>query len=142
MAHASMLPITAAHLVGDLALLATGLMALHCGQRGERVGFCIILVAWIVSALVERRSSWIEPQYALFAVDVVTLGLLIWVHRTYGRLWPLVAAAFQVISVLSHPLFWINMPALARAFYYANFSIGFLLLGAIWGGCVIEKTAT
>jgi hypothetical protein len=42
--------------------------------------------------------------------------------------------------VLTHLGFLINPRLLYRAYYFANFSIGFLVLGTIVGGVLIEDS--
>ena len=74
----------------------------------------------------------------MFGVDLATLLLLVLLAVRSGRLWPVCAAGFQTIAVLLHVVFWLAPERLFRAFYYANASIGFLLLGALLGGCLLE----
>ncbi len=127
--------------VGWAALALTGGAALRRGGSPERQGALLIGAAWILTPLVELRESWFQPQLGILAVDMATLlGLIILAIR-YDRYWPICAAAFQAIAVLTHLAFLINPNALYRAYLFGNFSIGFLLLGAILGGVIMEGGA-
>jgi hypothetical protein len=133
-----LLLMTPAQLVGWLALGFTFALAFLRGGRPERLGAVLVAVAWILSPLVERRESWFEPQYGILLVDMATLLALALLAIRYERYWPICAASFQAIAVLTHLAFLINPQALYRAYLFGNFSIGFLLLGAIVGGVAIE----
>jgi hypothetical protein len=129
---------TQAQLVGWLALGATCGAAFWRGGPPERLGAVLIAVTWAVTPLVELRRSWYQPQFGILAVDVFTLAALIALAFWRHRYWTICAAAFQAVAVLTHLAFLINPRALYRAYLFANFSIGFLLLGAILGGVLIE----
>jgi len=125
-------------IVGWVALALTAGAAWRRGGRPERHGALLVCAAWVLTPLVELRESWIQPQYGILAVDIATLlGLIIMAIR-YDRYWPICAAAFQTIAVLTHVAFVINPGALYRAYLFGNFSIGFLLLGSIVGGVIME----
>jgi hypothetical protein len=87
---------------------------------------------------VELRESWYQPQYGIFIVDLLTLAALVVLAMRFDRYWPICAAGFQAVAVLTHLAFLINPRALYRAYLFGNFSIGFLLLGAVLGGVIIE----
>ena len=122
-----------------------------CGLRfGREPGYFFgamylsypIAVAWLLTPLVEVRSSWYQFQAGIFAIDVATLVGLVVLARLGRRRWPICAAAFQLFAVLTHIAFAINPHALYRAYLYANFSVGYLLLGAMVGGVLIEPRAS
>lgn len=133
-----MFPVDLAQLLGWTCLILTCLAAAWRGGRPERLGAGVVAAGWIISTLVERRHDWLEPQYGILAVDGATLlalaALALWAHRN----WAICAAGFQAIAVLTHLVFLIDPPALYRAYYMSNFSIGFLLLGAILAGVMLE----
>ena len=131
---------TVAQFVNWIALAFTGAVVLWRGGRPERLGMALVAAGFLLTPLVERRESWFQPQFGILAVDLATLALLVAMAYRYDRYWPICAAAFQTIAVLTHFAFWINPEALYRAYYFGNFSIGFLLLGSIIGGVVIESS--
>ena len=132
------MPLNPAQLVGLAALATSCGVALWRGGRAERLAALIIIAAWFVTPLVERRGSWLEPQYGVLAVDSLTLAALAAITLAYRRVWALYAAGFQSVAVLTHIAFLADPPALYRAYLYVNFSIGFLLLGALLGGVLFE----
>ena len=128
-----------AKLVGLLALALTCAAAAWRGERSEQLGAALISAAWLINPLLEQRRSWYAPQFGILAADVATLMGLVILVFVYKRYWTICATAFQAIAVLTHVAFLIDPRALYRAYFMANFSIGFLLLGAILGGVVIES---
>jgi hypothetical protein len=126
--------------IGWFALGLTCVIAFWRGGRPERLGAVFSVAGWIVTPVVEIRTDWYQPQVGIFAVDVAMLVLLAGLAFRYRRYWAICAAAFQAVMVLTHIGFLINPRMLYRAYYFANFSIGFLVLGAIVGGTLIEDS--
>ncbi len=89
--------------------------------------------------MVERRDGWLAPQIGILVVDIATLVALSVLAAWYARYWPVWAAGFQAVAVLTDLAFLIDPRAVYRAYYFGNFSIGFLLLGAILAGVIIER---
>jgi hypothetical protein len=134
-----MFPIGLAQMLGWACLALTCVAAAWRGGPPEKLGASLSAAAWVVSTLVERRHNWLEPQFGIFAVDVVMLFALIALAFWSRRYWAIWAAGFQAIGVLTHLLFLINPAALYRAYYMSNFSIAFLVLGAIVAGVIFES---
>ena len=133
-----MFPIALAQLFGWVCLGLTCVAAGWRGRAPEKLGAGLVAAAWVLSTLVEQRHNWLEPQYGILAVDVATLAGLAGLAFWSRRYWAICAAGFQAIAVLTHLVFLINPQALYRAYYMSNFSIGFLLLGAILAGVLFE----
>jgi len=127
--------------IGWFALGLTCVIAFWRGGPSERLGALLAAAGWIVTPFVEFRSDWYEPQVGVFAVDVLMLLGLTALTLRYRRAWTICASAFQTLMVLTDIGVLIDPRALYRAYYYANFSIGFLVLGAIVGGVLIEDSA-
>ena len=136
-----MFPMTAAQIVSWAALVLTCSIVVWRGRRAERFGMTVVAIGWVVTPFVQRLDSWYQPQFGILAVDVAVLAGLVALAFRYDRYWPICAAAFQAVAVLTHFAFLINPKALYRAFYFGNFAIGYLILGAIIGGVVIESGA-
>ncbi len=132
---------TLAQLINVAALVLTCAIAFWRGREPERLGISIVAVGFLITPLVERRESWFEPQYGILTVDVVILAAFVIMAFRYDRYWTICAAAFQVIAVLTHFAFLVSPSTLYRAYYSANFAIGFLILGTILGGVFIERAA-
>ena len=129
---------TLPQIVGWTGLALTWATALWRGGRPERLGASLIGVAWILTPIVQLRENWYQPQYGICVIDLVTLIGLTALAVRYQRYWPICAAGFQFIAVLTHLAFLVNPQALFRAYLFGNFSIGFLLLGAVLGGVIME----
>jgi hypothetical protein len=123
---------------GWAMLAVTLIIVVRRGQPLEKAGIAMIALAFLLTPLVERRDSWYAPQLGIMAVDVALLAGLTVIAFRYDRSWPICAAGFQSIAVMTHLVFLINPPLLYRAFYYVNFSIGYFVLGALIGGVLIE----
>jgi hypothetical protein len=130
---------TLVQLVNAAALLLVGAIAFWRGRTPERVGMAIIAAAFLITPLVERRDSWLASQVGILVVDAATLVALIALAAWCARYWAVWASAFQAVAVLTDLAFLIDPRAVYRAYYFGNFSIGFLLLGAILGGALIER---
>jgi len=126
--------------VGWFALGLTCVVAFWRGARPERLGAVLSVAGWIVTPLVELRTDWYQPQLGIFAVDVLMLAGFFGLALRYRRYWAICATAFQALMVMTHVGFLIDPRLLYRAYYFANFSIGFLVLGAIIGGVLIEDS--
>src|SRR6185503_8366184 len=59
------------------------------------------LLGWLATVVL-RDPRWIGPQWGAFSADVCVLALLVIISIRTSRYWPLVAAAFQLLLVLTH----------------------------------------
>lgn len=111
------------------------------GRRPERVGIAVIAIGWLLTLLLLRKDSWYSPQYGVMVVDGALLAVFILMAFAYDRYWIICIAAFQAVAFLTHFIFLIDPHAFYRAYYFANFAIGYLILGAMIGGVIIERAA-
>jgi hypothetical protein len=132
---------TPAQIVNWAALAITVVVVFWRGRGPERLGMAAIVAAFVITPFVQRLDRWDEPQFGIMGVDASLLAILVVMAFRYGRFWLIWAAAFQAITVLTHLAFLIDPRALYRAFYFGNFAMGYLLLGAILGGAIIERAA-
>jgi hypothetical protein len=71
------------------------------GGTEERIaGSYFALAALAAPFLIDR--TWPGTQWAMFAVDAVYLLLLLGLALRSSRYWPIPAAAFQLLAVLTH----------------------------------------
>jgi hypothetical protein len=76
-------------------------VALWKGGLEERVTASGFLICFAITALL-RDTTWPHIQKAVFASDVAYFILLLVIAlRTY-RYWPLTAAGFQLLAVMTH----------------------------------------
>lgn len=77
------------------------LFAVTKGGTEERIaGSYFALAALAAPFLIDR--TWPGTQWAIFAVDMVYLLLLSALAFRSSRYWPIPAAAFQLLAVLTH----------------------------------------
>ena len=56
----------------------------------------------VAATVVMRDYSWPQLQYPGFIIDVLSLVLLLAIALRTDKFWPLAAAAFQLLVVLTH----------------------------------------
>jgi hypothetical protein len=72
------------------------------GGWSERVVAAAYISAWLISRLVYDYNDWVDPQWAVLAVDGGLLVALVVVALVANRTWLLFAAAFQLVAVIIH----------------------------------------
>lgn len=88
--------------VAFLALfLATLTAAFGRGGRPERQGGAMLLGAALATPLLQTRM-FTGIEIGIAAIDMVLLAGLVWLAFNSERRWPVFAAAFQAIGVLTH----------------------------------------
>lgn len=105
--------------------------ALVRGRWEEKLLGAAYLAACMASLAVERRP-WTGPQGAVIAIDAIVLALTVGVVLGSRKLWPVIAAAFQVLTVGAHLAFIGAEGRLGAA--------GYLTVLAVWSygmvGCL------
>lgn len=87
--------------LGPLVLLLVSAGAFLRGGVEERLTAAGLLTNVAVTVLL-RDHSWPELQRAGFVVDVGLLLLLIGIALKSPKYWPMAAAGFQLLAVLTH----------------------------------------
>lgn len=108
--------------------------ALWRGGRPERLAVIALIVASLASPLVQNTSNFNAPQWGIMIVDVllfIAFAALAWL---FGRSWIPWAAAFQLITVVTHVGYALNLDILSRAYLSTSYLLFFGVLSAIaWG---------
>ncbi|HEY0646938.1 hypothetical protein [Phenylobacterium sp.] len=73
-------------------------LAVWRGRDDERLASAGFLAGWAMTLVVFRARSE-ETQWAVLAIDVLLLGLFIWIALRSPRFWPLMVAALQALAV-------------------------------------------
>jgi hypothetical protein len=106
------------------------LFALFKGRFEERTAAAYFAVAALAAPwLLDRR--WAGPQWAMFAVDCGYLALLLAFALRSRRWWPIPAAAFQLLAVLTHIASLVDHTVRAWAYVTAGVIWTYLGLAAI-----------
>ncbi len=71
------------------------------GGREEQTAAGGLLISWIAT-LILRDPTWAHAQWGAFGADVCLLLLLTAIALRSPRYWPLFAAAFQLLCVVTH----------------------------------------
>jgi len=110
--------------------------ALWKGGWAERAVAGGFLLSWFADAVL-KDHRFAGPQWASFVSDSAFFLLILWVALRSGRYWPLFAAAFQLLEVVTHAASIVARHLSAWAYITANVIWTYLLLGAlavgVWG---------
>jgi hypothetical protein len=107
------------------------LIGLALGGREERVTAAALLLGF-AATLVLRDRSWHGTQWAGFAIDVAFLVLIVIIALRTRRYWPLAAAGFQLLGVMTHAARMIDPHVGAWAYITA---------GVIWSHALAASVA-
>jgi NADH:ubiquinone oxidoreductase subunit K len=111
-----------------VAMLAVSSYAWWRGGWVERVVAVANVLAWIATVALQNRTNWVDPQWSVFAVDVMFLGVLLALVVRSDRNWILPAAAFQLLLVITHAAIIVDGGVRARAYITALILWSYLVL--------------
>ena len=121
------MPYQLPHWVWPTALMAVCAIAVWRGGDDERLAAAGILADWALSLLVFKPHSE-ATQWGVLIVDAALLGLYLWLALRSRRHWPLFAAGFQVLMVVTH---------LGRAVDPAVSGWAYITAGLVWAYLVL-----
>ncbi len=124
-----------------LMLLASG-FALWRGGRPERIVAAANLLAWYLSAIAYERRDWLGTEWGVFAVDTAFLAVLLWLALATNRIWLLFAAAFQLLSIVTHFAIGADPGLRAWAYRWALVIWSYCVLGSLVVGTYLWSRAT
>jgi len=106
-------------------------IAVWRGRDDERLAAGGLLANWALSILLVRANDGMTSeatQWEIFIVDAALLGLYLWIALRSRRYWPLFAAGFQVLVVVTH---------LGRAVDPRVSGWAYITVGLIWAYLVL-----
>jgi hypothetical protein len=118
-------------------------MALACayalwrGRAPERIAAVAFVLAWWASAVL-LSLDFSQPQYGMFAVDVILELILIALALLTRRRWLMAAAACQLLTVGDHFAMMIDRRILSYAYQTVMVIWGYAALLAMVLGTVFE----
>lgn len=119
--------------VWPTALMAVCALAVWRGRDEERLAAAGMLANWSLSRILFQAHSQ-GLQAGVFAVDVILLGLYVWLALRSRRYWPLFAAGFQLLAIITHMGRMIDPRMSGWAYLTAEIIWSYLVLWAIaWG---------
>ncbi|MFC5374687.1 hypothetical protein ACFPIF_19170 [Brevundimonas faecalis] len=121
--------------IGLTALLVVvAVLALWRGGRLERLAMMAVIIATLVTPLVQNTADLHAPQWSIMAVDAALFLFLAALAWRYSPAWLLWAAAFQLITVATHVGYALNLDIVSRAYLSTSYLLFTGLLAAIsWG---------
>ena len=122
-------------------VIAVGAIAFWRGRRDEQLAAGVMLAAWALTMVVER-TKFAQIEWGVLAVDIAALAAFIWIALRSNRYWPLFAAGFHLLAVVTH-VARIAQPSVGGWAYVTGEIIwGYLLAIAIgYGGWTAARNA-
>lgn len=113
--------------------------ALWRGGWPERTVALGNLAAWAASTVAFDQLSPTTDPWALLAVDLCFLALLLYVALTSDRYWPLFAAAFHLLGVVVHIAILVDHVIRALAYMHGLAIWSYLVLIALAVGAAAQN---
>lgn len=133
-----MILVTPVEWYGLGALLVVCLLAVWRGGASVRRSTAIVAICWVASVVVDDDGSR-GVQWAIFGVDVLLAGWLIYVAMTKTQGWSLLAAAAQILIVLTHIGFMLTPEMMQEGFFSAYYIWSYVVLLALALGCLFSQ---
>lgn len=106
--------------IAVMAMLVICGLVLLVGRRLERLLAVATIAAWFLSAAVQSPDR-AGVQWGIFTVDVVYLIILIGFAMFERRVWILFMTAFQLLVVLTHIAFIVDLTLMQWGFFSAYY---------------------
>ncbi|MGA0606036.1 hypothetical protein ACO2Q0_08545 [Phenylobacterium sp. VNQ135] len=119
-----------AHLPWTLATLAMFAVAMCRGGPDERLAANTVLIGWLLSKIMFRYQG-LETEWGVLVVDIGALAVFVWIALRSARYWPLFAAGFHLLSVVTHIARMVDPTVGGWAYLTAGIIWGYLLLATI-----------
>ena len=117
-------------LVWAATVVAVCLIAVLRGGSYERLAAGGMLAAWAFTLLF-YRTNFREPEWGILAVDVAALVLFTWIALRSDRFWPIFAAGFHLLAIVTHLARTVDQTVGHWAYGTAEILWGYLLAFAI-----------
>lgn len=129
---------TAAQIGGVILTIVVCGVAIWKGARTERIAAISIVIASILSPLVQNWTDWHSPQWNILIIDAANLGVFLYLLVRTHRVWLLFGGAFQLLAVLSHLGMLIDPSVMSGAYISTLYLMFYGLMAAlavgIWEG--------
>lgn len=121
--------------IGAVLMMAVCLFAAWPGARPQRWAAVAVFLAWVGSAALQNREDLINPQYAIFGLDVAAAGVFVAMALVWRRAWLMAMAAFQLLTTATHVAVMIDLRIWVYAYLTAYLVWSYALLAALaFGG--------
>lgn len=112
--------------------MAVSAVATWRGGDYERLAAGGLLAAWALSMLTYERH--LQTQWGVLLVDLGLMALLCWIALRSGRFWPLFAAGFHLLAIVTHIARFLDPTFSGWAYQTAEIIWGYLLAFSIGYG--------
>lgn len=136
-----MLHMTAPQAIWNASMLLVAALAAWRGKWAERTIAFGMVIDSVATNVLQNTHDWKAPQWADLAVDTAYLIVMLWVALKSDRLWPLWAAAFQLIDVAVYVAFVADMRVGALAPFLAIEIWSYLILIVVAVGTLTRPRA-
>lgn len=120
--------------VGALIMAAICLFTAWAGGRPQRWVAGTVAAAWVGSSALQDRRN-IDPQYAIFVLDLAMTLVFGWMALAWRRTWLMAVAAFQMLTVTTHIATMLDARIWPLAYQTAYLFWSYALLACVaWGG--------
>lgn len=126
------------YIAGFVALAVVALLAFLRGGRLERQAAGVIVLAWLASALAPLGGRT-GPSGVIVGIDVLLLIYLLYHAAFSRRLWPVVAAAFQLLIVATHAAFGLRPDLEQWGYFTAYYAWSWGVLAALAAGALTSR---
>ena len=124
------------------ALTAVCILAAWRGRDDERLAAGGYLLNYAIGLLVYRARSE-DTQWPVLFTDAALLALLVWIGLRSRRYWPLCAAGFQLLAVITHLASAIDPKVGGWAYLTAEILWSYLVIFSIgYGAWTAPRYAT
>ena len=127
-------------LVWALTVMAVCGIAMLRGGRYERLAAGVMLAAWALTMVV-YRAGFRETEWGILVVDLAALAAFVWIALNSSRYWPLLAAGFHLLAIVTHLARTVDQQVGAWAYLTAEILWGYLLAFAIGYGAWTARAA-
>ena len=120
-------------LVWALTVMAVCGVAMLRGGRYERLAAGVMLAGWALTMVV-YRAGFRQTEWGILLVDLAALGVFVWIALNSPRYWPIFAAGFHLLAIVTHLARTIDQQVGAWAYLTAEILWGYFLAFAIGYG--------
>jgi hypothetical protein len=107
--------------------------AIWKGDEDERLAGAALAIADIATPFL-KDHRWLGPQWGVFAVDMAFFALIVVIAFRTTKYWPIAAAGFQLLGLLTHAAMLIDKGVRAWAYVTAGVIWSYLILIALGVG--------
>ena len=133
-----MIHVTLVEWYGLGALLFVCVLAVWRGEAPERRTAAVVALCWVASVIVDNDGSR-GVQWAILGVDIFLVIWLVFQALTCNRLWLFVAAAAQILILLTHVGFAMTPEMMQEGFFSAYYIWSYVVLFALASGSLLTK---